>query len=159
LFRGRFKKKGGIALGSIPAELFAFAVLAVVLLFFFVLFYVQGCGNSNAASLTAVDLETKFDSDIVLLNYLRTPITVGGVDLAMADSVDFNFNPVYKDIIKGESDKIRRKGDNYIWCRKDCAGQRGSYADPDMDFVCVADSYYLPTINYSIVEVEAYRLR
>ncbi len=158
MYRGLFKKKkGGIALGGIPADLFAIVLLAVVLLFFFVLFYAQGCTNENANAAASAELQTNIDSNLILLNYLRTPLVVEGVEVIMADSADLNFNPKYKDIVKDESDKIRRKGDNYIWCKNDCLRQRGVYGDPDADFKRVADSYYLPTIDYSIVEVEAYR--
>lgn len=142
------KKKGGLPLGATPADLFFLVVFVIVLLVFFILFSIKGCSISNANAASAQAVGDYLDSNVILLNYLRTPVLVDGVNLTMADSANLIYNPLYKEIIDKESKILKEKKiGSFAWCRIKCIRYLG---------IPVA-STYLPSINFSLVEVEMHK--
>ncbi|MBW2966387.1 hypothetical protein KY342_04760 [Candidatus Woesearchaeota archaeon] len=83
----KLRKKAQLQIPGAIVDIYAIIGFVLVLLVFILLFQIQGCGSKNRAKAEITSRAEKIDANLVLLNYLRTPVNVDGIDMDMADLI------------------------------------------------------------------------
>ncbi len=78
-------KKAQLQVGFTPADFYIMLTWAGIILVFIVLFQIQGCQAEYKREIESASSE--ITSNTRLLNYLRTPITVEGKEMNLADLI------------------------------------------------------------------------
>ncbi len=81
----RLNKKGVFYAEAIP-QFFSYLGLILVLLIFFTLFNAKGCTKQGIEQKISSEL-SNLDVDVVVLNYLKTPVEVNGSPMTIADVI------------------------------------------------------------------------
>lgn len=92
-------KKGDYFIDVVP-QFFSYITLILVLLIFFVLFGIKGCGDKSAEQKIQGEI-SNLDANIILLNYLRTSIEIENSTMTIADIVSM------VDIEEGKEKRIK----------------------------------------------------
>jgi hypothetical protein len=100
-------KKASIELGGSFVDFWAYIVWVLVILVFVLLFAFQGCTGDAAENKKLEEAKSNLEPNIILMNYLRTPIIVQGKNMSIADLIVIRINNRnYDQQLRQESEKI-----------------------------------------------------
>lgn len=83
----RISKKAQLQIPGAIVDFYAIITFVLVMLVFLLLFMIRGCNAKNVVSAEIQSSVADVDSNLVLLNYLRTPVVVDGTEMTMADLI------------------------------------------------------------------------
>ena len=90
---------------EVLAQFFSYIALVLLFIIFFALFNAKGCTNAAKQDITST--QNSIDSNIELINYLRTPIKLNNKKITMADLIIlYYYDKNHKTLLETETKNI-----------------------------------------------------
>jgi hypothetical protein len=100
-------KKASFELGGIYVDFWAYLVWVLVIIVFILAFTLKSCSDGAAENKILKEAKSSLEPNIILMNYLRTPVIVHGKEMNMADLIVIRIEDSnYDHQLRQESEKI-----------------------------------------------------
>jgi len=100
------KKKAQLQIPGAVVDIYAVIAFVLVMLIFILLFQIRGCTTRDRVSAEIQAKTIDIDSNLILLNYLRTPVIVDEKNIDIADLIILTlYNGSYETKLKEESER------------------------------------------------------
>jgi len=100
-------KKAQLQIPGAIVDFYAIVAFVLVIMIFALLFFIRSCTSDNEINVAIQGRVQDIDSNIILLNYLRTPVTVDEKNMSITDLITLRlYDGKYDAQLKSESEKI-----------------------------------------------------